>query len=288
MRMNRKLAIKKKMYECPEDNPASNMTIDDESGENELGDWKLKSSKSFQVPPEKQVNIKGKGADMIKCQEAIFNTKKTFNSKLLSLKREKEILIQDLESKNSRVQKIESILESNENKSLLRHISDQKAAIEITTEGTIEKYSLESLFPQTIETSPSSILGEYHLSKLEMDEIEGRKTVILFEREKLSRDIHDMVSNFDESVYNLSRERFRILLETKILEFNLFNMFHEIQLLQQFEDTDKSLKEKMDELNREKDEVRSNQWDKNMNASLLCFSFLLSQFHLDYQINPYE
>ncbi len=272
MRMNRKLAIKKKLNECPEDNPASNMLNDNESGGNESGDWKLKSSKSFQVPPEKQVNIKGKVADMIKCQEVIFQTKKSFNSKLLSLKREKEILIQDLEGKNSRAQKIESFLQSNENKSLLRHISDQKAAIGITTpEGTIEKYSLESLFPQTVEISPSSIPGKYHLSKLEIDEIEGRKTAILFEREKLSRDIHDLVSNFDESVYKLSKERFRILSETKILEFNLFNMFHEIQLLQQFEDTDNSLKEKMDDLNREKDEVRANKWDKNMNASLLCF-----------------
>ena len=45
-------------------------------------------------------------------------------------------------------------------------------------------------------------------------------------------------------------------METKICEINLFTMFHELELLQQFEDTDKLLKEKLDYQNREKTKVR--------------------------------
>ena len=249
MRMKRKQEIEKKMNECPtkEDDSSSK-----EEEEKEFGEWKLKSSNSYKVPFGRKVNLKSKLNEMICCQEHIFNTKKSFNSKLLSLEAEKNRLEQIIKSKRDRVKEIQSILDSNDPNGLRAPICDQT----ISVEGNNETYRLTSLLPQIKELPYIMTDSSMNLSKLEEDEMKERKILMKFEIEKLSKEIDESIANFDESVYKLKRERFHILLDTKICEMNLKTMFSELELLQQFEENDKMLRNKLNGLNMEKIEVR--------------------------------
>lgn len=262
MRMKRKHAIEKKIEECPYKDDGPSKSMKEISQDGGLGTWKLKSSNSFKVPLERPMNLKTKLNDMICCEAYIFKIKKSFNMKLFSLQQEKDILEHEIATKNNRVTEIQHILGnddvvnliSSNNEDLLSSISLSSNEDE-KNKASREIYELSSLLPQIFNHSTSA-LNRQHLSKLEIDEIEERKTLIEFESKKLTQDIKDMVASFDESIFMLKKERFSILLETKICEINLFTMFHELELLQQFEDTDKLLKEKLDYQNREKTKVR--------------------------------
>jgi len=258
MRMKRKAAIERKMKECPSDF-TSTQTIENNE-EERLDNCALKSSNTYNVTFERQINMKSKLSDMICCEERIFGAKKAFNSKLLTLENKKELIEQNIKTNEDRAKEIQLILDKNDHIEILKSVYDEELSLDVTSKqnqnGKEEKYPLLSLFPRLKYSPKSSNTTSEPLSKLEYDEIQERKASMLSEVKKLHRDINGMISEFDGSVYVLAKERFQILLETKILETKLFTMFQELELLQEFEGADEDLKNEMEITKRDKLEVR--------------------------------
>jgi hypothetical protein len=259
--MNRKEAIETKITQSPtgEDDPVYVKAL--EEAKANLGDWELKSSNSYKVPMEKQVNLQRKLKEMIDCGESIYISIDSFNSRLILLKRDRLQLVQDVKRKNARKKEIDNILGANEVKDHHTSNHNQKISsrfasnkLQLDTRQNVSK--LLTMLPQLIEIPRSLFFtGGEDLSNLEKDEILERNVSLEFERSKLSKDIEEMIKEFDETVYTLSKERFQLLLETKAGEINLYNMFCELELLQSFEKTDKDLRGKLDECINDKIEV---------------------------------
>ncbi len=269
MRINRKKAIESKICQCPTAGNDESYTRVIEEARDNLGDWKLQSSTSYKVPLDRQVNLRKKLEEMIFFTESIYKKKTSFNSKLLLLQKERLQLLIEIEKKKNRIKEIKCNLGNSDSRGLMRHIDNQQVlgklpSVESTSYGIHEIYKV---LPQ-VQDIPSSVpIDVKALSEIELNEMNERKILLKFELLTLSADIKRMVSNFDDSVYKLRRERFQLVLESKAGEIQLAKMFLELELLKMFEETDEILRGKLDDHEQEKLQVRR---DKCYVLARLC------------------
>ena len=262
MRIERKQHIGRTITGCPTDENNSAYIESINETKANLGDWELQSSNSYKVPPEKQVNFKRKLQEMICSWKSNFDTRKAFNSKVGSLQRERFHLVQEIERKKRRMQKIQRLLQGRDQRDIL--ISSEPIIGPQVLLGILPQIALDAkqelsrcsiVLPQIIDKSNASILNIKELSDFESDETMELKALLQFEIQKLSKEIEEMAVQFDQSLYKLSKDRFLLLLETKTDEIYLTNMFYELDLLRSFEETDKNLRGKLDDYKKDKLEV---------------------------------
>lgn len=256
MRLKRKAEMEKLLNDFKKESMSLSKVDDCGVHEHVVGDWKLKSAKSYRVPSGKHINLQTKLEDMINCEELIFQIKKSFNLKLLSLQKKKEQLLVEINSKDSRRKDIESIF----NGTLPLHDNVQGEFVE-----NIATKKFATILPRIHKAMSTSIISESnYLSNVEADEIKERKTLMKFESNQLVHEIQNIVTSFDKALYETIEERVQVLLDTKQCEMKLLNMLSELRLLQKYENGSNNFQSQLDKMCSNEIEVRETKSVKNL------------------------
>ena len=296
MRLHRRLEIQRKKAEKPDENlddPADLKAIKD--AQEKLGDFKLKSSKDYKVPVNKQVNAQKKLGEMILLQESIYNIKNTFNSRLVKLRDDKLEVIDYIQRKNTRIREInEALGEPQQSLGLWepeyseedfpvierQFTDDDRKTFRKSLQSSHTSAFLNIKVPQlnstrvdkdidcleyknmntdntsTAKNLPSDLnidlfwlasvrKSAEDLSLVEVDEIKEANALLKYERSSILSDIETKVASFDQSLYELRKQRFQISSETKFCEMRLTILLKEMKLLRSLEAKDNDLLTKL-------------------------------------------
>ena len=80
-----------------------------------LGDYKLKSSPTYNVPESQRMNESKKKKHMFLLEEFIYNTKMKFNNEIISLRERKSKIIEKIVGYNKKITEINKQLNITEN-----------------------------------------------------------------------------------------------------------------------------------------------------------------------------
>jgi len=80
-----------------------------------LGDYKLKSSPTYNVPESQRMNESKKKKHMFLLEEFIYNTKMKFNNEIISLRERKGKIIDKISGHNKKINEINKQLNITEN-----------------------------------------------------------------------------------------------------------------------------------------------------------------------------
>jgi len=276
MRAKRRDGIKRKIRDAPidQDDPNDVKAIVDL--ETNLGDWELKSSPSYKVSVEKQVDTRGKLMEMIICEDSMHNIKTAFNKEFLELQSERKRLLKLIKRKNRRIVEVCDMLGEPTSIDLLWAPSSPEETSIDTNDSTIlaenkesrsakeqcegkETYDLYKILPQlmpTMGSDGSSPRSSTELSSIEQDEKVEQEALLKHEKSELLKEIDTQVNSFDESLYSLCKKRFQLAIELKGGELRLVTMLEELKLLSPMEKEGKNLVSKRRLCQMKKKQVR--------------------------------
>ena len=235
-------------------------------------------SDSFRVPEGKETNVRSELKKLVQLQREIYNRKSVFNEKLLSLKRKRHDLVKEILQKNHRLKEINKHLGDDDPRSTSWLSTWESAELIAEDEGTsFEKTNdavgthttscpdkknirstQESLLYQLIGFDRLAVGGdEYNLSSLEADERTERSAVLMNERTKLLSNIEGKVTEFEQTIWLLRRERSNLLPGVKAKEIRLASLVQEIDILRELEEKGAQLSSKRNEVNAQQEKVRT-------------------------------
>ena len=291
MRDQRKKMIQKILSEKPdekEDDPHALQKIEDAKL---FGDFPLKSSKGYNVPQWKQLDLIRKLQEMVSLQESIYDMKKSFNSDLVMLRDRKVILLEDIRNKNNRMREIDIILNESESSlkwepsytfdglfenhyqftdmnrkvanEALRSCSSNIGEIKLTPPSTtfcaydVQAQSMVenefcvsadlqkkccpilnicpmNILPSLMNLNSSSAAINCEKKKLSLVEVdEQRETKALLTNERLTTqvEIKFSVTEFDQTLNEIRKQRFQISPKIKEYELKLSFLLKELECL---------------------------------------------------------
>jgi chromosome segregation ATPase len=231
-----------------------------------LGDWNLKGSESFRVPEGKETNVRSELEELVQLQRDIYDSKSSFNEKLLSLKRKRQGLVIEILQTNRLLIEINKHLGDHDLKAtswLSRCDHVELNAEDVSPNDAVtaspDKNNIsakQDLLYQLIGLETLSMYDDNNLSPLEVDERAERCTILRNERTIKLNNIEGKVKQFEQDISLLRRERSNLLPDVKAKEIRLASLVQEIDILRDLEEKGAQLSSKRDEVNAQQEEVR--------------------------------
>ena len=234
-----------------------------------MGDYKLKSSKDYEVPEDQQITFEARSRQHLLFEAAIMRVKGAFNQRFLALRELKRRIIQRVNQDLVRVEAIDKeIGQFQQNEKLLdarlefrvsewpedRLILDQKDQNRnCTNPAEPPQGEAETGIPllDLLSTQPDSI-GE-----LSSEDQTISVKLLKHERGVLLSRSQSTIDAFDRAVYDLGREKRKLECNLQLFELKKIVLYQELTLLKEFEKTDDALEQKMKSTHAQKAQALS-------------------------------
>jgi hypothetical protein len=234
--------------------------------ENNVGDWKLKASRHYSVPVERQVDTRSKLKELIKCEESLYNTKTAFNEELIALQDERDILMDSIKVRNEKVLEISEELHEPMGIESLWSPCDQDGRVndhcELERNESDPQFDLaqqknkKPLSRQQVLAFTSVVSASFPCSSIEREERYEKEVLLRHEMSKILSLITDDVQKFDQSLHKLKKKRFELGIDLTNCEIRQSLMVRELIVLASVEKEGNDLVSNRDLCNSKKIEVR--------------------------------
>lgn len=228
-----------------------------------MGDYKLKSAKDFQVPVHLQVNAEKKKTQSTLLAESIQALQMSFNNKFLALRELKKRIVESARVDTQRVQQINKIVgKTSENefqlqlnpaewpeKRLIYSEAELDAFIKGETLVAVPEVPMDHMEDLLSDLNPSATFLR--------EEIYHHEQVLLYEKQQIVTKNLEAVAAFDQAVYDLRKERADLQTDLVSAQLQQVTLYREFCLLNEFEKKDEALTCKMAACKQQKTEVMS-------------------------------
>lgn len=248
-----------------------------------FGDFKLKQAEDYQVPENARVNYSKKKQQMVLLEGSIHKLKVDFNQKIEELKQRKKDIVDHSKQLNSRLNEINKELGVKE--TLFQPEIDDKTEypeqiFEVQDSEIAQlKYEKECLkakkkglpMPEkpviakaqqkaadadnNLNTLPERGETDAHQTELDSEYDQIRKIELEFEKSTLKKELQDIISQFDEEIKEMQKEKYRLESDLKNAEMKLILYFEELILLESMEEKDQKLTKRLAECRQQKGQI---------------------------------
>jgi len=268
--------------------------------EKNMGDYKLKSNPNYVVPEHQRVNAERKRRQMVLLQESVHFIKMGFNERFLAMRDLKSRIIKNIKKDNLRLRELNRRLDlkdplyepeidqnewpetreefSPEELKKFSDISTAKGKKEESKEGDAEGVELTPDITEEGRSEEEAKLLAMHdmrlsgIPKSDMEAAEQTINSMLLEHERrtLLEKIDFAVWTFDQALAKLRREKFKLDTDLKTTDLKVITLYHELQLLHDFEESENRLFNKLAKARGSKVEVVQDKTDceKQLNMKL--------------------
>lgn len=222
-----------------------------------MGDYKLKSSKDYEVPEDQQITYEAKKRQHLLFEATIMQVKSAFNKRVLALRELKRRIIDRVKQDLKRVAAIDKELGTSGEEVILNACLEFKPSewpedrlILDPKEQGRNNARRQSV---TMEEDPETgipLIDELSKQTDELGELSSEDRAIslrLLEHERgvlLSRS-QSTIEAFDGALYDVSRAKKKLECDLKLFEAKKIVLYHELAMLKEFEITDDALEQKM-------------------------------------------
>ena len=264
------------------------MRLINEAIEN-LGDYKLKSSKDYIVPENQRINVGKKKKHMFLLEEFIYNTKMKYNNEILNLRKQKLNIIDKVERYNKRIGEInkelnieeklispkideeleipENYLEINDKvvDEYAKKIEEEKAAKNAAFSMNASP-DQQKIDVKLIENKPAvnakddkkdAGMRDRKGKKIQVSELENEiklayEIKLRSEKKTLVEEMTQEIEDFDKEITKYQGIKNILESDMKIAEMKLITHYQELLILNDMEDRDNQLISKLFECRKEK------------------------------------
>eukprot|EP01028_Stygiella_incarcerata_P009241 TRINITY_DN4347_c0_g1_i1.p1 TRINITY_DN4347_c0_g1~~TRINITY_DN4347_c0_g1_i1.p1 ORF type:complete len:1758 (+),score=598.58 TRINITY_DN4347_c0_g1_i1:248-5521(+) len=115
--------------------------------------------------------------------------------------------------------------------------------------------TVELTVDERIEKERLSRIISIPMSDMLMEEKQYEEEALEFEKERLQKKIEKTMDTFDDAINELREEKFKLEADLKSTDLRLILLFHELNLLKEFEMKDMNLAKKLEHARKEKREI---------------------------------
>jgi len=254
-----------------------------------MGDYKLKTSKEYEVPHGQLLNADTKFSQRILLAQKIKRIEREFNVKCMDLRENKKEIVGSARRDFRRVQQINKELGETPEEEIVFPLEldcsewpkDRFNAAKSSNSQDFDAFSVdpiqdnnnsesESYKPilqvgrsRNLSFSPAKRFQDRSMRRITLDAtarfeleiLDARQKLLRFERDTLIQRTHSAVRGFDASLYDLRLERGRINLKLCLAQLRMIELYRENNVLDEFQSKDEGLKIKLEECKLQQSEV---------------------------------
>ena len=257
-----------------------------------MGDYKLKSSPDFEVSESSRMDTGKKLGQIALLEESMYILKSRFNEKWRELRTFKYQLVEESKKSLSRIEKIDQLLQTtNIDTTAIQDIALNTAAYSLPSLSVADATgmptsALSTEWPECRDSYTAVELNNFSLevrrkglmnakapaastipvfdslSELNEDPVSGENNsseyelfLIALERKNLIENLNNLITQYEEKLSELGRERVHVQADLKAAEVNLITLIQEYAQLLNFEYKDNMLSSKLSKYTTEKAEI---------------------------------
>ncbi|XP_054260154.1 cilia- and flagella-associated protein 44-like [Macrosteles quadrilineatus] len=229
-----------------------------------IGDYKLKSSEEFKLPDQSKNTSLHKLNQLVQAKREIFNMKEEFNRKVYSLREKKVKLVRNVHQLENQLLYLYDELPED-----CRILPPPKPQLNIPKEFPERQYQIypdkdpdfcdhdpieyeEEFFILNSQSTLMVVNDEGNTIELEEEESEWeseirsvRKTRQLFKQDQILSEMARLLTQFDQEVELLARQRLQLSIDIKYLECFVNLLHQEFHIMHSFDEAESAIMERV-------------------------------------------